>query len=111
MSIQKLLLGHLGVLAAFAFASCSETTKPDVNNNGVDALTQAVTDGPKPKKVEPKIAVEPLVDGKKYPVAKPSSRPGVVVSPYKPYNLVGVKNYKSGDKARDPYTKQIFLVP
>jgi len=47
----------------------------------------------------------------KVPVATPTNTPGIVVSPFKPHNKVNVTGFKSGTKARDPYTKGIFLVP
>lgn len=100
MISKKFFPASLSALIAFSCGACSNI--PDKNNTGVDPLTGAVTtetSGPA------------LVEGKKYPVATPSATPEVVVSPHKPHNLVGVKNYKSGDKVRDPYTKQIFLVP
>ena len=46
-----------------------------------------------------------------YPTATRSSIPGVVESPYKPYNQVRVSNFKPGQLAKDPTTNQIFVVP
>lgn len=31
-------------------------------------------------------------------------KPGFVISPFKPYNVLNVKHLKPGDYARDPYT-------
>ena len=46
-----------------------------------------------------------------FPVAKPvPDKPGFVLSPYDGA-FVDVTGFKSGDKARDPKTKQIFIVP
>ena len=56
-------------------------------------------------------AAPPAPATTRYPVATPTNDPNVVISPYKPYNRVGVKNLRPGQKAQDPYTKQIFLVP
>jgi len=46
-----------------------------------------------------------------YPVAKRTSDPDVVTSPFDPTRKIGVKGYKSGDLVRDPKNKQIFRVP
>jgi len=50
------------------------------------------------------------------PTATVTNVPGIVVSPYPPYNKVNVTGFKSGTKAADPYTKDqahkgIFIVP
>ena len=45
------------------------------------------------------------------PTATVTNQPGIVVSPFPPYNKVNVTGFKSGTKAKDPYTKQIFMVP
>lgn len=46
-----------------------------------------------------------------FPVAKAvPDKPGFVLSPYDGA-YVDVTGFKSGDKARDPKTKQIFIVP
>ena len=112
MNSKKILIFSLGALASIGLQSCGDTTNsapaPPIGNNGIDPLTIAVANGPIAKAAP---STPPVVDNKKYPAATLSATPGVVVSPYKPYNLVGVSKYKSGDKARDPYTKQIFLVP
>ena len=47
----------------------------------------------------------------KYPTANRSSIPGVVVSPYKPYNQVRVTGFQPGQLAKDPTTDQVFIVP
>lgn len=47
-----------------------------------------------------------------FPIAKPvPGKPGYVYSIDPKGGIVDVTGYKSGDKARDPYTKQIFIVP
>jgi hypothetical protein len=38
-------------------------------------------------------------------------RPGYVYSTDPNGGIVDVTGYKSGDKAKDPYTQQIFIVP
>lgn len=112
MNKKHLLITSLSALAALGLHSCSKTPYSAAvtpqGNDGIDPLTVAVANGPIVKNTPDVDVVNP---NKSYPAATLSATPGVVVSPYKPYNLVGVSKYKSGEKARDPYTKQIFLVP
>lgn len=50
--------------------------------------------------------------GSEFPTAKPvPGKPGFVYSVDSKGGMVDVTGYKSGDKAKDPYTKQIFIVP
>ena len=47
-----------------------------------------------------------------FPTARPvPGKPGFVYSIDPSGGMVDVTGYKSGDKAKDPYTKQIFIVP
>ncbi len=47
-----------------------------------------------------------------FPTARPvPGKPGFVYSIAPEGGIVDVTGYKSGDKAKDPYTKQIFIVP
>lgn len=46
-----------------------------------------------------------------YPTATRTSEPGIVISPYSPYNKVRVTNFSSGQLAKDPGNQQIFIVP
>ena len=46
-----------------------------------------------------------------YPTATRTSDPGVVISPYSPYNKVRVTNFSSGQLAKDPENNKIFVVP
>lgn len=47
-----------------------------------------------------------------FPVARAvPGKPGFVYSVDPQGGIVDVTGYKSGDKAKDPYTKQIFIVP
>jgi hypothetical protein len=48
---------------------------------------------------------------KEYPTAEASDKPGVVVSPYPPYNKISVEDFKSGQLAKDPSNGKIFRVP
>lgn len=45
----------------------------------------------------------PALKNKNYPVAHPHSK-NIVISPYKPYNLINVKGIKPGQFARDMST-------
>lgn len=46
-----------------------------------------------------------------YPAATRTETPGIVISPFPPHNKVNVSNFQSGNLAKDPTNKQIFLVP
>lgn len=46
-----------------------------------------------------------------YPTAQRTAKPGVVISPYEPYQEVDVSDFTSGELARDPSNKKIFRVP
>lgn len=47
-----------------------------------------------------------------FPTARPvPGKPGYVYSIDPTGGIVDVTGYKAGDKAKDPYTKQIFIVP
>src|SRR2546423_10593972 len=43
-----------------------------------------------------------------YPLARWSGRPGLVISPYPPHNLVDVRGIPPGELVRDPSTGGIF---
>lgn len=46
-----------------------------------------------------------------YPYAQRTAKPGEVISPYEPYNVIDVSDFKSGELAKDPSNKKIFRVP
>ena len=47
-----------------------------------------------------------------FPTARPvPGKPGYVYSVDPKGGIVDVTGYKSGDKAKDPYTQQVFIVP
>lgn len=46
-----------------------------------------------------------------YPVAEATEKPGRVLSPYPPYNVIDVEGFKSGALAKDPSNGKIFRVP
>ena len=66
--------------------------------------TASTTPPPPPR------ATPPPAD--QFPTARPvPDKPGFVYSVDPKGGIVDVTGYKSGDKAKDPYTKQIFIVP
>lgn len=69
-----------------------------------------VTPRPKPR---PSATPRPsAAQTTQFPTAKPvPGRPGYVYSIDPKGGIVDVTGYKSGDKAKDPYTKQVFIVP
>lgn len=46
-----------------------------------------------------------------YPYAERTSTPGEVLSPYAPYNVIDVRGFRPGSKAKDPSCGKIFIVP
>lgn len=46
-----------------------------------------------------------------YPTAERTANPNQVLSPYKPYNVIDVEGFRSGQLAKDPSNGQIFRVP
>jgi hypothetical protein len=46
-----------------------------------------------------------------YPVARKTSNPNQVISPYAPYNVIDITGFKRGDLARDPGNRKIFRIP
>ncbi|MCU0779911.1 MAG: hypothetical protein MUF04_02285 [Akkermansiaceae bacterium] len=53
----------------------------------------------------------PAAAAKTYPVARPSGKPGIVVSPYDPNKLIDVSGFPSGKRVKDRDTGEIFIVP
>jgi hypothetical protein len=54
----------------------------------------------------------PATKTAEFPTARPvPGKPGYVYSIDPKGGIIDVTGYKSGDKAKDPYTKQIFIVP
>ncbi|MGJ8695517.1 MAG: hypothetical protein ACSHYF_04315 [Verrucomicrobiaceae bacterium] len=53
----------------------------------------------------------PVPQAPGYLKGTPTNRAGIVRSPHAPYHEVNVSTFKSGELARDPYTKEVFLVP
>lgn len=82
---------------------------------------EPVPDGnrpPPPPDTRPRITEDPIVPDDapapappSYPTAKPSTKPGHVISPYAPYNVIDAGHIKSGALAKDPSNGKIFRVP
>ncbi len=73
------------------------------------ASTQAT---PRPSPAPTKSTTASSGSTAQFPTAKPvPGKPGYVYSIDPAGGIVDVTGYKSGDKAKDPYTKQIFVVP
>lgn len=70
---------------------------------------------PAPKVEEQTVAKDeagrPLPDKPDFPTATATKDPGVVLSPYPPYDLLDVKGMAPGSLAKDPATGQVFRVP
>lgn len=51
----------------------------------------------------------PRIDIAKVPVGRPDpqGRPNMVLSPYRPYNIINVKGYRSGSIVGDPSTATV----
>lgn len=64
-----------------------------------------------PTNLNPAPTPPPITRPGEYPVARPTTKPGEVISPYEPYNVIDVTGFTSGQLARDPSNKQIFRVP
>ena len=53
-----------------------------------------------------------VTETRQFPTARPvPNKPGYVYSLDPSGGIVDVTGYKSGDKAKDPYTQQVFIVP
>ena len=46
-----------------------------------------------------------------YPLARPTSKPNEVISPYEPHHTIDISGFSPGQLARDPSNKKIFRVP
>ena len=69
---------------------------------------------PQPSPAAPRRPAAPTATpaATQFPVARPvPGRPGYVYSLDPNGGMIDVTGYKPGDKAKDPYTKQIFIVP
>ncbi|MFK7911297.1 MAG: hypothetical protein AB8F34_11955 [Akkermansiaceae bacterium] len=73
---------------AFVLASCADVPTPGATGSEVPA---------------------PSVDVANVPVGHPDpqGRANMVVSPYRPYNVIDVKGYRSGEIVGDPSTAKV----
>ena len=62
---------------------------------------------PPPTQPAPEIPTRPG----EYPMARKTTNPDQVVSPYEPYNVIDVAGFNTGQRTRDPSNKKIFRVP
>ena len=51
------------------------------------------------------------VQTQRYPYGTRTTTPGIVKSPYSPYNVVNVEGIASGTKVTEPGSTNIFIVP
>ena len=84
---------------------------------------EQIPNGNEPPPVQPRNSPEPQGDNdsepapaapkprQEYPTAERTEQPGRVLSPYKPYNVIDVEGFKSGQLAKDPSNGKIFRVP
>jgi hypothetical protein len=76
--------------------------QPDLQVPSLPRMDEpTATNPPAPSQVRPK----------DYPTATKTDRPNVVVSPYAPHREIDVSDFRSGQLARDPKTREIFKVP
>lgn len=70
------------------------------------------SEGPRKVTAAPSSRPAATSQSTQFPVARPvPGRPGYVYSIDPNGGIIDVTSYKPGDKAKDPYTKQIFIVP
>lgn len=82
----------------------SRTTPPPRSTASTASTTKRSTPAPTPRP-----SASTTVQ---FPTAKPvPGKPGFVYSIDPKGGIVDVTGYKSGDKAKDPYTQKIFIIP
>ena len=79
----------------------------DANGQPIDPTGQNTDIAPPPQTPAPQPPARPG----DYPTARATAKPGEVISPYEPYNVIDVTGFTSGQLARDPSNKKIFRVP
>jgi hypothetical protein len=85
-------------------AATQETSRP--RSDVASSTSRKVSSSPTPS------ARQSSAPTTQFPTAKPvPGKPGYVYSIDPKGGIIDVTGYKSGDKAKDPYTKQIFIVP
>ena len=83
-----------------------EQVDPYAQNSEPDGPNRDISPPP-PTEPRPEIPTRPG----EYPTARSTAKPGEVISPYEPYNVIDVTGFTSGQLARDPSNKKIFRIP
>jgi len=100
------------VAAATPTPPPQRTTTPTRRDTAGARQQQSGTTGSSAQTRPPTAAARPTPAPTNFPTARPvPGRPGFVYSLDPNGGIVDVNGYKPGDKAKDPYTKQIFIVP
>lgn len=83
---------------------------PSPRPNAQTSRSETAASTPRPSPAAPKpTAAAPSSD---FPTARAvPGKPGFVYSTDSKGGMIDVTGYKSGDKAKDPYTHQVFIVP
>ncbi|HEY0369799.1 MAG TPA: hypothetical protein VGC85_09400 [Chthoniobacterales bacterium] len=85
------------------------TPRRTVTSSSATQRTQTAPRKTSPTATPRTAATQPT---QQYPTARAvPGRPGFVYSLDPNGGMIDITGYKSGDKAKDPYTKQIFIVP
>ena len=80
-----------------------------MENPSTQRTSPTVTEAPVAPRKSPASPTQKTTEA---PVARPvPGKPGYVYSLDPQGGIVDVTGYKSGDKAKDPYTKQVFIIP
>lgn len=92
MTMKKIKPIHGLALLVLGLASCADTPSAQIAPGATGAEVPA-----------------PSIDTKKIPLAHPDpqGRANMVVSPYRPYNVIDVKGYRSGNIVGDPSTAKV----
>ena len=85
---------------------------PVVQPNAGNAAVAGATPRPPRRDTAATPRSTPPPATEQFPTARPvPDKPGFVYSVDPQGGIIDVTGYKSGDKAKDPYTKKIFIVP
>ena len=84
-------------------------TSPRPTPQSTRSQTASATTTPRPSPATPKTTTATTSE---FPTARAvPGKPGFVYSIDSKGGMIDVTGYKSGDKAKDPYTHQVFIVP
>lgn len=89
----------IGAALGAGSAALQEQRQTNGNNGISDTRNQT----------QPAVSSAPVQN--KYPLAQTTETPGYVKSPYRPYNTIDVTGIPSGKMAKEPGTKNIFIIP